>query len=507
MTRGASSGKMVREQNQRKSKNQPADVFMTQVQGLLKELCAGCESAPRTIDSLKHYMNELEDIQKTHRLRTNQQNNQSYLIKERSNSSRQESIGKLFEEISRHPKSNNLELVELIEQFGEFGLKKVATGDKPPATQDVQIPRECMILSNSTSHYESHKDFLSFLDTDKMTKPKCGMMNVRLTLRLLYERVHAEKSPHNQYIQALPTSYHTPLYWSLSDFELLLKAGEGCNEEFEAAFDLFKSCARQYCYFINVISTLTSLRKFYNSFSWDSYRWAVSTVQTRANNVDEEVLGFIPILELANTDETATVGMERLCSTPVVVGPGQSSTDVQLTHACISVKHVADNSPVLISYGKTARSGINLLIHNGICISSRVDYMINLPRFKDLSENKVKFMLQNAGDDINPEADVCPTVLLTSTGDDDTYIHGLKQLIHFLVVAYDKDDEKTEYDFQNPDYLPQAKRYLQIRLLVLQKQIKSCGDLSAFSQECLRTYMETKQSVVARLVALMKDVY
>lgn len=110
------------------------------------------------------------------------------------------------------------------------------------------------------------------IEKDPMLKT---MSNVSLALHLLLEKT-SPASFWEPYINTLPTSYDTVLYFSASDFEHL----KG-SPAFEEGLKQFKYVARQYAYFY---------RKFQNTilkdyFTFEEYRWAVSTVMTRQNQV------------------------------------------------------------------------------------------------------------------------------------------------------------------------------------------------------------------------------
>lgn len=112
----------------------------------------------------------------------------------------------------------------------------------------------------------------NLIDKDPMLQ---RMPNVALALHLLIEK-NSPVSHWEPYINVLPATYNTVLYFSLDQLKLL--KGSPAMED---AIRQYKYVARQYAYFY---------RKFQNTvirdyFTFDDYRWAVSTVMTRQNQV------------------------------------------------------------------------------------------------------------------------------------------------------------------------------------------------------------------------------
>ena len=101
------------------------------------------------------------------------------------------------------------------------------------------------------------------------------MNNVTLALHLLLEKTNPA-SFWEPYINCLPTSYSTVLYYSVDDFQEL----KG-SPAYEDSLKQFKFVARQYAYFYTKFQS-TILKDY---FTYEEYRWAVSTVMTRQNQV------------------------------------------------------------------------------------------------------------------------------------------------------------------------------------------------------------------------------
>jgi histone-lysine N-methyltransferase SETD3 len=102
-----------------------------------------------------------------------------------------------------------------------------------------------------------------------------SMNNVALALHLLLEKT-SPASFWEPYINTLPHTYTTVLYFSAEDFQALRG-----SVAFEDALKQYKNVARQYAYFYKKFQS-TMLKDY---FTYDEYRWAVSTVMTRQNEV------------------------------------------------------------------------------------------------------------------------------------------------------------------------------------------------------------------------------
>eukprot|EP00096_Caligus_rogercresseyi_P012148 TRINITY_DN5004_c0_g1_i1.p1 TRINITY_DN5004_c0_g1~~TRINITY_DN5004_c0_g1_i1.p1 ORF type:complete len:504 (+),score=156.69 TRINITY_DN5004_c0_g1_i1:76-1587(+) len=208
----------------------------------------------------------------------------------------------------------------------------------------IRIPRKC-IMSSETARGSS---IGSLVDKDPMLKT---MPHVALALHLLIEK-NSPASFWEPYINALPTSYpELVLYYSIADLELL-KGSPSLVD----ALKQYKFVARQYAYFYRKFQNMM-LRDY---FTYEEYRWAVSTVTTRQNKVpttkpDAHGLSLvstalIPLWDLANH-----------ASEPPVL-----STDFDLDSdslLCLSNSSFKHGQEFNIFYG--SRGNMDFLIHNG----------------------------------------------------------------------------------------------------------------------------------------------
>lgn len=158
-----------------------------------------------------------------------------------------------------------------IHDFGPQGLglrvaKKLTKGDLV-----ISIPRK-VFMSSETAKSSS---LSALIEKDPMLQ---RMPNVALALHLLVEK-NSPASFWEPYINMLPSSYTTVLYFTPDDFKELRG-----SPALEDALKQFKYVARQYAYFYRKFQSMI-LRDY---FTFDEYRWAVSTVMTRQNQVTEK---------------------------------------------------------------------------------------------------------------------------------------------------------------------------------------------------------------------------
>jgi len=219
-----------------------------------------------------------------------------------------------------------------------FGL--CATKDLKKGDCVISIPRRCF-MSTETARDST---ISTLMEKDPMLK---SMPNVALALHLLIEK-NSPASFWEPYINVLPNCYSTVLYFSPGDFDQL----KG-SPAYEDALRQFKYVARQYAYFYRKFQA-TMLRDY---FTFEDYRWAVSTVMTRQNqvpcksDVNKTTNTLIPFWDLANHE----------CHPD-----SEISTDfdeVKDGTICMANRDFVKGEQFTIYYGK--RSNADLLVHNG----------------------------------------------------------------------------------------------------------------------------------------------
>nr|XP_021201545.2 actin-histidine N-methyltransferase [Helicoverpa armigera] len=232
-----------------------------------------------------------------------------------------------------------LDGIEISEFEGyELGLK--STKEFKEGSLILTVPSKVMMTEQNAKESE----LASFITVDPLLQ---NMPNITLALFLLLEKNNPE-SFWKPYIDILPEKYSTILYFSLEELAELKP-----SPVFESALKLYRSIARQYAYFYNKIHTLDLpvLKKLQDIFTFDSYRWAVSTVMTRQNNIQlagNDVTAFIPLWDMCNHEH------------------GKITTDFNKDlnqGECFALRDFKAGEQIFIFYG--ARPNADLFLHNG----------------------------------------------------------------------------------------------------------------------------------------------
>lgn len=202
------------------------------------------------------------------------------------------------------------------------------------------VPAKVMMTEKNAQE----SDLAEFIAVDPLLQ---NMPNITLALFLLLEKNNPD-SFWKPYIETLPDKYSTVLYFTSEELSELRP-----SPVFESSLKLFRNIARQYAYFYNKIYTLDIpiLKKLQDVFTFDSYRWAVSTVMTRQNNIqldNNDVTAFIPLWDMCNHEH------------------GKITTDFnkELNRGeCYALRDFKEGEQIFIFYG--ARPNSDLFLHNG----------------------------------------------------------------------------------------------------------------------------------------------
>ncbi|KAH3844375.1 hypothetical protein DPMN_086633 [Dreissena polymorpha] len=176
------------------------------------------------------------------------------------------------------------------------------------------------------------------------------MPSVVLALHLLCER-RSEQSPWKPYLDILPDTYNTPLYFTPDDVKLL--KGSPAQSD---CMNQFRNIARQYGYFYKLFQSdpaIAASLPIKDVFTYDDYRWAVSTVMTRQNQIptpdgNKMTFALIPLWDMCNHCSgiiTTSFNLEQNCS------------------ECYALRDYTQGDQIFIFYG--ARSNAELLVNNG----------------------------------------------------------------------------------------------------------------------------------------------
>ncbi|XP_040188537.1 actin-histidine N-methyltransferase [Rana temporaria] len=248
-----------------------------------------------------------------------------------------------FHELVEWARTNeaSTEGFELVEFPNEgFGLK--ATREIKAEELFLWVPRKLLMT------VESAKNSVlgSLYSQDRILQ---AMGNITLAFHLLCERADPG-SFWLPYIKTLPSTYDTPLYFEEDEVHYLQ-----CTQAIHDVFSQYKNTARQYAYFYKVIQTHPNASKLplKDAFTFDDYRWAVSSVMTRQNQIPTEdgsrvTLALIPLWDMCN-------------HTNGLITTGYNLEDDRCE--CVALQEFKAGEQIYIFYG--TRSNAEFVIHNG----------------------------------------------------------------------------------------------------------------------------------------------
>uniref|UniRef100_A0A667XUK0 protein-histidine N-methyltransferase n=1 Tax=Myripristis murdjan TaxID=586833 RepID=A0A667XUK0_9TELE len=181
-----------------------------------------------------------------------------------------------------------------VANFGKEGYGLRATREIKAEELFLWIPRKMLMTVESAQN----SVLGPLYSQDRILQ---AMGNVTLALHLLCERA-IPSSPWQPYIRTLPQDYDTPLYYQQDEVRHLLG-----TQAVQDVLSQYKNTARQYAYFYKLIQTHPAASKLplKDSFTFDDYRWAVSSVMTRQNQIPTEdgsrvTLALIPLWDMCN---------------------------------------------------------------------------------------------------------------------------------------------------------------------------------------------------------------
>ncbi|XP_045499611.1 actin-histidine N-methyltransferase [Colias croceus] len=227
-----------------------------------------------------------------------------------------------------------------IAEFAGYDLGLKALKEFQEDSLILTIPQKVMMTEK-----DAHKSELSeFIKRDPLMQ---NMPNVTLALFLLLEKSKPD-SFWKPYIDTLPEKYSTVLYYDLEEFAELKP-----SPTFESSLKLFTNIARQYAYFWHKINKpdVPVLKSLQDIFTFENYRWAVSTVMTRQNHIqlaDQSTTAFIPLWDMCNHEQ------------------GKITTDFNKDlnrGECYALRDFNAGDQIFIFYG--LRSNADLFLHNG----------------------------------------------------------------------------------------------------------------------------------------------
>lgn len=226
--------------------------------------------------------------------------------------------------------------------FKEEGFGLRATRDIKAEELFLWVPRKLLMT------VESAKNSIlgPLYSQDRILQ---AMGNIALAFHLLCERANPN-SFWLPYIQTLPSEYDTPLYFEEEEVQCLQS-----TQAIHDVFSQYKNTARQYAYFYKVIQTHPHANKLplKDSFTYEDYRWAVSSVMTRQNQIPTEdgsrvTLALIPLWDMCN-------------HTNGLITTGYNLEDDRCE--CVALQDFRAGEQIYIFYG--TRSNAEFVIHSG----------------------------------------------------------------------------------------------------------------------------------------------
>ncbi|KAK4886511.1 hypothetical protein RN001_002782 [Aquatica leii] len=236
-----------------------------------------------------------------------------------------------------------------ISEFPGYELGLMAERDIKQSSLIITVPKKLMITIDIAKKSELRR----LIEKDPLLS---NMSNVTLAMFLLLEKFK-ENSFWKPYIDILPTEYSTVLYFNLEDLQELQ-----VSPTLESALKQIKNIARQYAYFFKLIwnSDDSASHMMRKNFTFNKYRWAVSTVMTRQNTIPTDdgtklISALIPLWDLCNHTN------------------GNISTDYNPNFnrsECLALRDFKAGEQIFIFYGP--RSNAELFIHNGFVCEDNI---------------------------------------------------------------------------------------------------------------------------------------
>ncbi|KAL9984830.1 hypothetical protein ACROYT_G007166 [Oculina patagonica] len=262
----------------------------------------------------------------------------------------------------------------VIDDFGQQGLGLKAVSDIKSGELFITIPRKLMLSAETARNSELGP----LIEKDNILRV---MQNACLVLHVYCEKLK-ENSFWKPYLDILPTSYSTTLYFTVDEMQAL----KG-SPAFGEALKLYRNIARQYAYLYqrlqHVCPEKDKIPMSGKNFTFDDHRWAVSTVITRQNKIPsttgEPTLALIPMWDMCNH-----------CNGTITTGYDMAEDSCK----SLSVKDFKAGEQVCIFYGE--RSNADLLVHNGFVfednIHDKVAIQLGVSRSDPLFQMKEKLL-------------------------------------------------------------------------------------------------------------------
>ncbi|GMT18727.1 hypothetical protein PFISCL1PPCAC_10024, partial [Pristionchus fissidentatus] len=251
----------------------------------------------------------------------------------------------------------------------KLGYQLTALEDQNETDFVITVPRKAIFCLDQVKKLPGLRKL--FLHDPMLSK----MDNVGLALGVCALQLK-EDSSWAPYVNILPSSFETPLYFSIQQFEELRP-----SPLFEEALNHFRSIARQFTYYLSIIDDGINFDKrkkedkqgkqpplLYDgpfnigNFTFGLYKWAVSVVCTRINHLPSEY---------EKIDEKSKIPKQIPCLMPLLDFANHKFDEKAICHpgysdmkdlAVLPVNRaVRKGEPITIVYGKRTTSEFILM--------------------------------------------------------------------------------------------------------------------------------------------------
>jgi len=330
---------------------------------------------------------------------------------------REQRIAATFREFGSWLKRNevkydqNISFVHNVEE----GNGLVAARDIKEDEGLLEIPSH-LVLTLKTAKEGNHvlKEFLNENEALKNNPSLC------LAVFLMFEK-NTLGSFWAPYLRILPKEFDIPLHWNAEELAEL----QGTTQR--EAIKLIKSTVKQYAYLHTMVKRAEIKTFTADGFTWESFRWGVSVVMSRQNQVpiddNNDQIALIPLWDMANHAEgkitTFFEGKSVRCSAMNDIKKGEQikifygnrpNRELLIYQGFIMDNNNADNVKLALNFSKEDPSynerkrifqadGIEFSIYRGMKLE------LIIPMFRFMSMNKKELEDINK-DNINDKCSV-----------------------------------------------------------------------------------------------------
>lgn len=323
----------------------------------------------KSLESIKILLNLLEVFNKDHALKKHE--------KDEKNTTK--SLTKLQNWLKNHNKvsgdlSDNQDWQIRNENIESTGLKSDYKGNRIIALNDIEKGKIIMNI-NRTALFSAKFGSAPCPEIAKIINEFSDNVTLELAILLLYHK-NIKNSFFKIYLNSLPTYFTVPLYWDINVYE-------GLNNclIMKRAIGSLRSSAILYLRCFQTVKRVNLLEFPMHYMTWDNFRWALSVVMTRQNNVPlpkEQILLLKP--DESEVCPALVPGWDMLNHE---LGDITTYFDAELDAIIYpSMRAFSIGSEITMCYG--SRPNDLLLIYSGFCIEDNpnesLDAELSIPR-------------------------------------------------------------------------------------------------------------------------------